>query len=154
MGRVSANGHPMQFKTAPTALDGLQLHQPTSRATLLIASIRSTPLETFSEKIGPGVLDTLRREGEAQVMIALAQPQVDTAQAKQQGSQLQIARLQNNVLAELKPTDFSLRIAYKSVSAIAGKLLNEQALLRLAENPHVLKIDLDEGGSNQRSTDR
>lgn len=130
---------------------------------LLIASLSLASAGSFAEvtgpegihgdKIGDGVLETLREQGSVQVMIALEQSRPIGQLPDQPGSvpdraaeQLRIAEMQFEILAGFEFRDYEERHTYASVPAMAGRVKSEAALSALARNPHVVKIDIDVGG--------
>jgi subtilisin family serine protease len=58
-----------------------------------------------------------------------------------------IAQMRNNVLSQLAFHEYEERQSYRAVPALAGRIKSEAALLALAHNPHVIKIDLEQGFS-------
>lgn len=118
-----------------------------------LGGAQAHPADGHREKIGPGVLDTLRSDGSANVVIALVPP--EAAKASHPDLSLlraEIARSQQEVLSVLDAKDYAGRYAFRSVPALAGKVKSEAALQRLAAHPHVAKIDLDVGGRGGLAT--
>jgi len=106
------------------------------------------PPHAHSEKVGADVLETLRAEGKAHVVIALVPP----AAAKRAKPDLRSLRrevrgMQEEVLARVHPSGFAAKHKYRAVPAMAGRVLTEAGLAKLAAHPHVAKIDLDVGAS-------
>lgn len=105
-------------------------------------------LRPDNEKVGPGVVATLRTEQEAHVVVALVESEstksspINLATVKQD-----VAALQNDVLSSLSSADFRPRHIYQAVPALSGTVLSENGLLQLAAHPSVVRIDLDPGGS-------
>ncbi len=103
--------------------------------------------QSTSAKIGPGVVEALRAQGAARVVIALAPPlsmqarQIDLARLKQD-----VSALQNGALSALGAGEFRISHKYAAVPGLAGTLTSEAGLIRLAAHPSVAKIDLDAGG--------
>jgi len=98
-----------------------------------------------NRKLGEGVIETLRAEGQVLVVIVLRPPRApltDLPAVKQA-----IARLQERVLAALSPSAFRLVQKYEAVPSLSGWVLHEDSLTILAANPHVVRIDVDVGGS-------
>ncbi|MFT5195345.1 MAG: subtilisin family serine protease, partial [Candidatus Promineifilaceae bacterium] len=108
------------------------------------------------EKIGLGVAETLRDEGEVIVVIALVESTALQSRQMRQSDltdfRREVATIQNTVLSSLDPTDFRVRHQYQAVPALSGKLFTEDGLIKLAQNPNVRKIDLDVGGSGSLAT--
>jgi subtilisin family serine protease len=106
------------------------------------------PPHAHSEKIGADVLETLRAEGKAHVVIALVPP----AAAKRAKPDLRSLRrelrgMQEEVLARVHPSGFAAKHKYRAIPAMAGRVLTEAGLAKLAAHPHVTRIDLDVGAS-------
>jgi subtilisin family serine protease len=106
------------------------------------------PPHAHSGKVGADVLETLRAEGKAHVVIALVPP----AAAKRAKPDLRSLRrevrgMQEEVLARVHPSGFVAKHKYRAVPAMAGRVLTEAGLAKLAAHPHVAKIDLDVGAS-------
>jgi hypothetical protein len=114
---------------------------PVVGAILACGGCRSMP-PSDTTKVGPGVLSTLQAQGAAFVMVALTEPTPDPASDRR----ATIARLQQELLADVEPYGFRQRLRFEAVPAIAGTLLNEQALQALAAHHLVRRIDLDPGG--------
>jgi hypothetical protein len=111
------------------------------------------PAEIYGDKVGPGVIEALKEQGSAQIMIALDQSGAEGAYSGQPGMGIgmaaersRIANMQNDILARLGFNDYEERHAFKSVPAMAGRLKSEAGLEVLVSNPHVVKIDIDVGG--------
>jgi subtilisin family serine protease len=99
------------------------------------------------DKIGPDVLETLRSEGQASVVLALVEPRALKSQPiNLEGLRRQVPALQAAVLSSLDPADFRASYQYEAVPALAGVVLNEEGLHQLATHPNVAKIDLDAVG--------
>jgi hypothetical protein len=103
---------------------------------------------TDADKAGPDVFEALNTTGEALVVIALDQPaSLETVPLELDTLRRDVAQLQNLVLASLSEEEFRLTHRYQAVPALAGALLSESGLAKLAANPAVTKVDLDVGGS-------
>jgi subtilisin family serine protease len=104
-------------------------------------------------KVGDDVVEALRARGEARIVIALAEPpalrQADPDLVR---AQVEIDRLQDRVLASVGAADFQLKQRYRLVPALAGNVLSEAGLLRMAAQPEVARIDLDVGGTGGLTT--
>ncbi|MEE8386801.1 MAG: IPTL-CTERM sorting domain-containing protein [Dehalococcoidia bacterium] len=100
------------------------------------------------EKIGKGVLEAARKPQGANVVIALAHP-AESKRAKPRLRELraEIAVMQRDVLSGVNAFEYRARRTYTAVPALAGKVLTESGLAKLAAHPHVRKIDLDVGGT-------
>lgn len=99
-------------------------------------------------KVGPGVAERLKETGSAQVMIALqpagrpAAPGLALAAEKARISDMQV-----DVLARVGASDYTSRHIFAVVPALAGRVRTEAGLAAIARNPHVVRIDLDTGGT-------
>jgi subtilisin family serine protease len=114
---------------------------------LLLASSVPGGKVAADDKIGQGVAEALQMYGEANVVIALAQPPSMTApQLVMSTLKMEIANLQDQVLSQLNPSDLMVTHKYEAVPGLSGKV-TEAGLSKLVANPNVLKIDLDVGGS-------
>ena len=98
--------------------------------------------QSETTKIGPGVLPTLQARGAAQVVVALNEPTASPMSDRR----ATIARLQQELLADVEPHGFRQRQLFVAVPAIAGTVLSEKALRALAAHHLVRRIDLDMGG--------
>ena len=99
-------------------------------------------------KVGPGVADQLRETGSAQVMIALQPPGHPVAPGLALAAEkARISQMQVDVLARLGARDYASRNVFTAVPALAGRIRSEAGLAAIARNPHVVRIDLDEGGT-------
>lgn len=141
-----APAHPFAFLLAALGL---------ALAALLLIEVatRSAGAQTpqAEDKIGDGVREALRSDGEARVFIMLAAPPSLAAMQAAQGNMAtlksDIATLQQQVLSSLDSSDYAGVRNYQTVPALAGKILSEAALDKLAAQPAVVRIDLDVGGS-------
>ena len=74
------------------------------------------------ENIGPGVLEQLIANGEANVMVAIAEPPTMRAAASDMAAlKSQIADMQDDILFQLTSDDYQPRYNYAAVPALAGK---------------------------------
>jgi hypothetical protein len=95
----------------------------------------------------PEVLEALREDGEAQVVVALVPPPGYDEGGPVTAAQMEaIARLQDEVLGSLDAADFRLRLRFEAVPALAGTILTERGLRVLSSHPDVVRVDLDVGG--------
>lgn len=98
-------------------------------------------------KAGSDVLDALRANGEAQVMIALVSapsqrdPRADPAQLR-----AEVARLQAEVLNDLDSTDYRSGKLFEFVPAMSGTVHSQRGLSVLLAHRNVRRVDLDTGG--------
>ncbi|MDH3902578.1 MAG: S8 family serine peptidase, partial [Xanthomonadales bacterium] len=121
--------------------------------TIGIAQAAAPPVSAMA-KIGPGVLEQIRDKGSADVMIALEHSQqINPSQYKlgrapdMAAERSRIARMRSNISFDLAFYAYEERKSYRAVPALAGRIKSEAALSALAHNPHVIKIDLEEGFS-------
>lgn len=100
--------------------------------------------------LNPEVIEALRSDGRANVVVALALPAGFDAEPGSDRSRAEIARVQEDVLGAIDPGDFELRVRFVAVPALAGTVLSEPGLRALAAHPQVLRVDLDvEGGGSE-----
>lgn len=119
---------------------------------LVIASAAPASAQGTSQ-VGDDVVEAIRTRGEARVVIALAEPRsLRMANPDLARAQVEIDRLQDRVLAAVGAADFQLKQRYQLVPALAGSVLSEAGLLRLAAQPEVVRIDLDVGGTGGLTT--
>ena len=116
-------------------------------------------ITSAEERIGPGVLEAIRGNGDARIVVALEVPAV-TASATETppAGQLRIppglARLRSEVAAAQKSAigrarrdELVVMRQYSAVPAFAANARSEDAVLALAKDPSVRRIDLDVGGT-------
>jgi subtilisin family serine protease len=118
-----------------------------------ISTAQADNLFQTGEKIGFGVLDALRSQGKAKVVIALIPldiTQIDRSSLDEIRND--IAGMQDKVLLSLKDAHFSVTHKYQAVPALAGEIFSERSLNDLAAHPLVAKIDLDVGGTGSLGT--
>ena len=102
--------------------------------------------EHSSDMIGKAVTDALARDGSVSVMIMLhVPPSMQDKPTDTVGAREEIARLQDEVLASLEPSDFRLSIRYENVPALAGRLYSS-GLAKLEKHPRIQRVDADVGG--------
>ncbi len=113
--------------------------------------VQSQQIDNY--KIGEGVLETLQAEGEVNVVIAIKEP-LSVAAFNSRAPQVSLATLRNDiaelqggVLSSLEVSDYVEKFTYKAIPALALKIMTESGLAKLAENPNVVRIDLDVGGT-------
>lgn len=97
-------------------------------------------------KIGPGVREAIQSDGEAYVIIALDAPGVRAAVGPNRvdlpALQRSVALAQEDVLRGAGGRGFGLGRQYSAVPALAARVLDMEALQRLARHPRVVRIDL------------
>jgi subtilisin family serine protease len=99
-------------------------------------------------KVGQGVEQALRRQGEARVVIALLEPSsLKASRPDLSRVRSEVAALQDRVLAAVTTLDYRPRLRFQAVPALAGTVLSDAGLAKLAAHPSVARIDLDVGGS-------
>ncbi len=107
------------------------------------------------ERIGPGVREAILRDGGARVVISLGQSPAAFAvrgRADVPGLTRAVAAVQLQAFSALLPGDLDVAHQFEAVPAIAGTLRREGALMRLAMNSAVRRIDLDIGGTGSLAT--
>lgn len=125
-----------------------------SLAVLLLFGL-TFPIDSFTQSTGVEniplipvtsheLLRTLADGGRANVIVALKKPLSGGLDAKRR----EISETQTYVLSSISSTDFELKYRYEAISALAGNL-NLNGLLKLANHPSVIRIDLDAEGSGQ-----
>lgn len=93
------------------------------------------------------VMRALAADGRADVVVSLAPPAgYDDGAAADTVMRAAIARLQDDVLAALQPSDFRLRRRFESIPALAGTVLTGDGIRILAGHPRVVRVDLEVGG--------
>ena len=98
-------------------------------------------------RIGPGVSEALRETVSVSVVIMLVTPEsLAEDHADPVDLRREVARIQNEVLADLDPVEFRVAARYASVPAFSG-LLTSAGLAQLKSDPRLLRVDLDTGGS-------
>ena len=107
------------------------------------------PPPDIADKVGARVFEQLTDTGSVNVMIALEQP---PALARGRGLNMaamksEIGQMQRSVMAGLDVTGYQAKHTYSAVPAMAGRVKSTAALEALARHPHVLRIDVDEGGT-------
>ena len=94
-------------------------------------------------KIGSGVLAALARGESPRVVVALAAtPYRDLGSRRQE-----VASLQDGVLRGMPDDELHVRRRFRTVPAFSAVARNRGALMRLAADQRVVRIDLDEGGT-------
>lgn len=101
------------------------------------------PGPTAHEKVGPGVLEAIARDGKAAVIVAFAARATQPVPRRHlRALQAEVAGMQRAVLDELRPGDFRAAHVYSAVPALAG-WVTAAGLERLARHPFVLEVGLD-----------
>ncbi|HUQ81476.1 MAG TPA: S8 family serine peptidase [Gemmatimonadaceae bacterium] len=114
------------------------------------------------ERIGPGVLEKIRAGGNARIVVALNVPELVTTAADDGApdGHLRVppglARLRSDVAAAQRAVIGRARrealVAlrqYETVPAFSANVRSEEAVLAMATDPGVRRIDLDVGGTGQ-----
>lgn len=115
-------------------------------ATLLLFALAACRTTTPTSVADEELLAVLRQRGSAPVMIALTDPvgQVDpTDLVATRGA---VRRLQDEVLRSVDSTDFTLRVRYETIPALAGTLRSERGFRRFKAHPLVRHVSLEMGG--------
>jgi subtilisin family serine protease len=113
-----------------------------SRQTLLlIASLPGAAL--LGQTAGPGVQETLAREGQARVMISLRCPVPPSASPEERRDA--IAALLQRVFFDVDPEEFLTLSRFEQLSAVAG-ILRPAGLDKLLHEADVERIDLEVPG--------
>lgn len=94
--------------------------------------------------LGPGVRETVAREGTARVLVFLDVPGVEALSLP--AARLEIAKAQDRALAALGPDGFVVARRFEAVPGLAGHL-SIAGLARVASAAGVVRVDLDEGGT-------
>lgn len=101
-----------------------------------------------NQKISQGVIEAIQKNGEANIVIMLVPPSsLQTSPVDLPTVRNEIARLQDDVLSVLDDSDYRQKHKYETIPALAGTLLTEAGLAKLATHPKVVRVDLDVGGS-------
>jgi hypothetical protein len=117
----------------------------------------SIRLASAGEKVSQGVIEALRREGGANVVVALVEPlsmrapRIDLPTLRSE-----IASMRSQVLSTLDPTDYRERHRYEAIPSLAI-WVTKAGLAKLIAHPKVVRIDLDVGGTGKprkRNCDR
>lgn len=115
---------------------------------IFFASLVPNDEKSISRKVGAGVIEALRSDGFATIMIALHDPtNTEVEYYDLSRLQLTVAEAQESVLSSLNASDFLTTNRYRAIPAISGKLFTEFGLAKLSANSYVKRIDLDVGGA-------
>lgn len=98
-----------------------------------------------SARVGSDLIAALDRDDRARVMIAFSAPQARSATNRAE-RRAAIAAARTRVVASMHTEQFSMRRAFDAIEAVAGEITTE-GLLRLLDDPSVVRVDLDSGGS-------
>lgn len=122
-------------------------------------------ITTAEERIGPGVLEAIRDNGDARIVVALEVPElVATAvpETPPDGElrvppglarlRAEVAAAQKSAIGRARRDQLVVRRQYASVPAFAANVRSEDAVLALASDPLVRRIDLDVGGTGFLAT--
>lgn len=97
--------------------------------------------------ISDGVVEAIRANGQARVIVTLHDPVAIEANAAERSQA--IAQAQNAVLSQLEPADFQLLHRYSLMPGLAG-MINQRGLALLLKQPQlVAAVHLDERGSGR-----
>lgn len=113
---------------------------------------KQKPVNVSVLKVGQGVIEALQAEGGVNVVVLLVEPpSMSTSSIDLPSLKRDIASLQDDVLSSLDSSEFRVKLRYQAVPALAGRVLSEAGLTKLAANPNVVRIDLDVGGTGSQS---
>jgi len=101
-------------------------------------------------KVGASVLESVSLGEEVRVMVALeqAQPAIQPASPEGVASVIRsIGEVADELIERIGPEDLEFHHRFRAVPALALTVRSQAALQRLAADPAVRRIDLDEGGS-------
>jgi hypothetical protein len=96
------------------------------------------------QKVDADVVDLVRSGRDVPVIVSLAEPEV--AEGDPGAMQEAVDAAQQRVLAELQAEEFTTRLAFENVPALAGTVRAESALATLDRHPDVVRVTLDGGG--------
>lgn len=114
-----------------------------------------TPAEVRFVKIDADVVAAAREGSPTPVIISLTPPDgYGEEGADLAAVQAAIARVQEEVLAELDSSVYENRIRFDAVPALAGTILSPRALVVLERHPQVVAVSLDLGGVGQSTGGR
>lgn len=106
----------------------------------------SSGLASADDKVGQGVIEALKKQGGANVVIALVEPpSMGVPQIDLPTLRSEISSLQSQVLSALSPSDYRERHRYETVPSLAI-WVSKTGLAKLVAHPKVVRIDLDVGG--------
>jgi subtilisin family serine protease len=134
----------------PIALLMLALLLPSTSIAAPVLSAQRTRL-LDSGKIGSDVLAGFDTQERVRVMVALAVPELharSAARSDRTARREAVRRVRDRVLHGIRARDFSVTHRFAAVGAVAG-IVNSAGLAALAEDPAVVRIDLDTGGRAQ-----
>lgn len=98
--------------------------------------------QSATEKIGPGVLEAVRRGEQPRISVSLHAAR----QLSREEMRAEVARAQVEVLRHVDDREVTLRRRFRNVPALAAIARSEEAVQRMAADPRVRRIDLDVGG--------
>lgn len=117
------------------------------------SALAQSQYSELKDKVGEEVFQALKQDGEAEVMIMLAEkPYMQEQRSNLAEKKNEIAALQQGVLSAVNQSDYVVRHRYKTIPALAGRVTAEAGLEILASHPDVLRIDLDRGGMGSLGT--
>lgn len=115
-------------------------------ATALLLSLAACRTPMSISASDDEVLAALRQRGSAPVMIALTDPVAQADPIDLAATRAAVRRLQDDVLRSVDATDFTLRVRFEAVPALAGTILSERGFQRLKAHPFVRRVSLEVGG--------
>src|SRR5262245_10199068 len=103
-----------------------------------------------SARVGADVVDTLDAAPTARVIVAFNAPSLPSAGSRRAEDRAQrrsaIGAARARIVGSLAAGDFTLRRGFDTVEAMAGDV-TPAGLLRLLDDPTVVRVDLDSGGT-------
>ncbi|GEM_PF-865212 len=104
-------------------------------------------------KIDKEIIQALERGEEVEVVVMLDDTPAMQAQISEPAViKNEITDIQEDVLANLYPSDYVVRRQYKTIPALAGKITSLAGLQRLVSQTNVVRVDMDIGGTGSLST--
>jgi subtilisin family serine protease len=95
-----------------------------------------------AEKIGPGVLEAIRRGEQPAISVSLRAARHESPDRMR----AEVAEVQEGVLQRVADHEVAVRRRFAMVPALSAIAHSEEALMRMAADPRVRRIDLDVGG--------
>ncbi len=99
------------------------------------------------DRVGRGVVNDLRRSPSVRVMVAFSLAgSAEISRMTAAVRNREVASARGRILSRLSAADFEVLRQFQSVNAVAGNI-SASGVGLLLDDPNVLRIDLDEGGS-------
>lgn len=149
--------HPIRSGTLGLALGFVLVLAACDRAPDAVApadpAAAGAELTSAHERIGPGVLEAARTGSGAAIVVALDIPARSALAAERRAGlaelRREVAAVQEAVLQAAGGDELRVKRRYVAVPAFSATARSEAALLRLAANPRVRRVDLDVGGTGE-----